>query len=84
MKVTSTFVATQIHKHSHIVCVCCKDGELKDSCTIHRVPEKGISEKNRPGWTREVWIKQKDQREMEPRPIPRNNSQELLSPLFNL
>ena len=43
---------TDTQAFTYCVCVCYKDGELKDSRTIHRVPEKGISEKKRPGWAR--------------------------------
>lgn len=57
---------------------------MKDSLSSHRVPERGIREKRRPGWARGERMRQKETREVDPRSVPRNNSQELPGPLPSL
>lgn len=57
---------------------------MKDRHTSHRVPERGIWETRRPGWASGGWMRQKEKREVEPRSMPRNNSQELPGPLPSL
>ena len=39
---------------------------MKDRLISHRVPERGIREKRRPGWAGGEWRRQKETGEVEP------------------
>lgn len=92
MKVTSTFVATQIYKQAYInpellwehVLKTIENPESWRTGSSATGSQRGDKGEEKPGRARGEWMRQKETREVEPRSMPKNNSQELPGPLPSL